>query len=112
MNNKKSIIFIGILIGLSALFFGIYSFVKPEGKKVIIRQGETIIGEHDLYKDETIRFDLDDGEYNILQIKDGKVDMIESTCENQICVNEAPLEEGEPRVIVCLPHGIIVEIEK
>ncbi|MDO4467036.1 MAG: NusG domain II-containing protein [Bacillota bacterium] len=110
--NNKSIKFIGGAILLSIVFFGIFFMMKPKGSVVKISVGKEVYGTYSLEKDNTIEVDLGGGEYNIVQIKDQKVDMIESTCENQICVHEYPLEEGTPGVIVCLPHELIVEIEE
>jgi hypothetical protein len=51
----------------------------------------------------------EDGELNIIQIKDGIVNMIEANCRDQICVKTAAISRnGE--IIVCLPHKLTVEI--
>ena len=49
--------------------------------------------------------------YNILQIRDGKADMISADCHNHDCVNHRPIsKDGEN--IICLPHKIVIQIEK
>lgn len=111
MFKNKSVLFIIGAIVLSGILFGAYFMMNPSGKKVLISINGEVFGQYELNKDQTIKIDLGDGEYNIVQIKDNTVDMIESTCENQICVNDLPLQEGTPGVIVCLPHALIVEIE-
>ena len=53
---------------------------------------------------------------NHIQIKDGKVYMADSTCENQDCVEQGTMtgENVDTRPmrnwIVCLPNGISIEL--
>ena len=35
--------------------------------------------------------------------------MISSNCSNQVCVNHDPISQAGEQ-IVCLPHGLVVEI--
>lgn len=49
------------------------------------------------------------GGSNTVAIDHGSVDVTWSDCSNQICVDHAPITRtGEQ--IVCLPHGMVVEI--
>ncbi|MDY2777372.1 MAG: NusG domain II-containing protein [Collinsella sp.] len=46
---------------------------------------------------------------NTVRIEGGAVDVISSNCANQICAeHDAISEAGEQ--IVCLPHGVVIEI--
>lgn len=46
---------------------------------------------------------------NTIRIADGTVDVISADCSNQICVEHDPISQpGEQ--IVCLPHGLVVEV--
>lgn len=46
---------------------------------------------------------------NTVRIQDGQVDVTEADCSNQVCVDHDPIAHvGEQ--IVCLPHGMVVEI--
>ena len=50
-------------------------------------------------------------EVNFIEIKDGKVLCTESNCNNQICVHTPAIsEENQYLPIVCLPHGLIIQI--
>ena len=50
-------------------------------------------------------------EVNFIEIKDGKVLCTESNCNNQICVHTPAIsEENQDLPIVCLPHGLIIQI--
>ena len=89
--------------------------IKSAGKKIgtySLKENRTLL----ITKDGHI-FDCDgtdsQGEtgYNILQIRDGKADMISADCHNHDCVNHRPIsKDGEN--IICLPHKIVIQIEK
>ena len=50
-------------------------------------------------------------EVNFIEIKDGKVLCTESNCNNQICVRTPAISVENPDLpIVCLPHGLIIQI--
>lgn len=53
----------------------------------------------------------DETNYNILQIQDGKADMISADCHNHDCVDHKPISKGGENII-CLPHKIVIQIEK
>ena len=49
------------------------------------------------------------GSSNTIRIQNGSVTVEEANCSNQVCVQHDPIREpGEQ--IVCLPHGVVVEI--
>lgn len=85
---------------------GIILFVfSNSGEKVIIKQENVTLHEVSLSKNQTIEL-----EGNTIEIKNGKVDVIDATCKNQICVKHKKIEKsGES--IVCLPNKVIVEIK-
>lgn len=47
--------------------------------------------------------------YNRVVISDGTVDVAEADCSNQVCVDHDPIADAGEQ-IVCLPHGMVVEI--
>ena len=65
-------------------------------------------GRYPLDSDITLEIKSDGGN-NILEIKDGKVSMIEADCPDGYCVSTGKIfRNGE--TIVCLPHRLVVEI--
>lgn len=46
---------------------------------------------------------------NTVSIHGGKVDVIESNCHNQVCTDHDPISSAGEQ-IVCLPHGVVIEI--
>lgn len=47
--------------------------------------------------------------YNIVQVENGRIRVLEANCPDQICVKRGWTESGaEP--VVCLPNGLVIEI--
>ena len=137
MKNKKELkVIIGIVLvvllvaGLSYLIPKLLS--KPSQKLRVLKNGEILL-EHELGKDakfmildqeakevpfeESLSSLSDDGrnpamhEVNFIEVKDGKVLCTESNCNNQICVHTPAIsKENADLPIVCLPHGLILQI--
>ena len=59
-------------------------------------------------KERTLRIDGSDG-YNIIQIKDGDLYVIEADCSEHSCMKTGSLKKS--RMIVCLPHHLIITLE-
>lgn len=52
--------------------------------------------------------DADEGS-NTVRIRNGRVDVTSANCSNQVCVEHEPVDEAGEQ-IVCLPHGMVVEV--
>ena len=66
-------------------------------------------GVYSLDQDQEIPIEQDGVVCNYLVVKDGKADMIDADCPDQLCVNmKAISAQGE--TIVCLPHKLVVEV--
>ena len=137
MENKKELkVILGIVVvvlliaGLTYLTPKLLA--KPSQKLRVLKNGEILL-EHDLGKDakfmimdqeaREVSFDeslstLSDDErnpamheVNFIEVKDGKVLCAESNCNNQICVHTPAISrENADLPIVCLPHGLILQI--
>lgn len=46
---------------------------------------------------------------NVVEIKNGKVQIIEADCPDKICVKSKPIDH-QGQMLVCLPHKVIVQI--
>ena len=60
----------------------------------------------DLQKPQELTFVSEDGGYNIVTIKDGKIAVTEANCPDQYCVRQGFCNSGEQ--IVCLPHKLVI----
>ncbi len=137
MKNKKELkVVLGIVVvvlliaGLTYLIPKLLA--KPSQKLRVLKNGEILL-EHDLGKDakfmimdqearevsfeESLSTLSDDErnpamhEVNFIEVKDGKVLCAESNCNNQICVHTPAISrENADLPIVCLPHGLILQI--
>ncbi len=105
--KKNDLLLIGCLVliaGLSSLF---YFFAKTdENAQVIITIDGQNYGTY-LLKEET---QIDIKGKNTLYIKNGRVQMVDADCKDQICVHHKPISKsGES--IICLPNKLIVTVE-
>ena len=137
MENKKELkVILGIVVvvlliaGLAYLIPKLLA--KPSQKLRVLKNGEILL-EHNLGKDakfmimdqearevsfeESLSTLSDDErnpamhEVNFIEVKDGKVLCAESNCNNQICVHTPAIsKENADLPIVCLPHGLILQI--
>ena len=54
---------------------------------------------------------VSEGGVNLLVIENGAARVAEADCRNQVCVHSRPIaQEGE--LIVCLPHKVVVTVER
>ncbi|MDR3364525.1 MAG: NusG domain II-containing protein [Clostridiales Family XIII bacterium] len=65
-------------------------------------------GTIDLREDRLVEVENADG-YNLLEVKDGSIRMLEADCLSQTCVNTGAKSEGGS-MIVCLPNRVVVKI--
>jgi len=110
--GKKEIICLVVLfIIVLAVWLG-YRHMMAEtdsGNLVRITVDGEEYGVYNLEQDQEIPIEIDGEVTNTLVIKDGKADMIEADCPDQICVNTAAIY-AENETIVCLPHKVVVEV--
>lgn len=99
---------IGILAVASFLAFRPKE-VKDAGKVSISVNGkiEKVLN---LNEDTVYEYENDKGYTNTVSISEGKVRMTDANCPDGLCVHQGIIsKDGE--MIVCLPHGLVVEIE-
>lgn len=60
--------------------------------------------------DQTFKVQNESG-YIEIQIKAGKVSVIDADCHDKVCVNTKAIDQGG-EMIVCLPHKLYVQIKK
>lgn len=109
--KKRDILVVILLLFLS---IGMAFFVQKiksneNGNYLRVELNEKEYGTYPLNKDKTFKIKIDEDEYNIVEIKNGKVKMREANCRDLICTHMPSIEKiGE--TIVCLPHRLILEI--
>ena len=110
MKRRNDIILIGILIlGIVSLF--IFNYFRQENTDlpyVNIYHGDKIVYSVPLEKNDEIRVNGDISEV-VIVIKNGRVSVKESGCDNQICVHEGEKSHVND-TITCLPNRIYIRI--
>lgn len=99
--------FIILAVVLAVAIASLCIFLKPDGNQVEIYVDGTLKYTYSLSEERTIT--IDDTGHNVIQIKDGKVTMLESDCPNQYCVTNGSISKVGQQ-IVCLPHKLVVVI--
>lgn len=112
MRVKKTDIILLSVIGILAVlsFFAFRPKELQDKGKVSIsvnaKEGKVL----DLAEDTVYVYENDKGYTNTISISGGKVRMTDANCPDQLCVHQGVIaKDGE--MIVCLPHGLVVEIE-
>ena len=106
--RKADIILFCILIALG-IFLTVTALVGgSKGAQVVISVDGEVYGTYPINRDRTITIDQN-GNHNQVVIKDGHVQMMESSCNNQICVNQGQISTVSIP-IVCLPNRVMIQI--
>lgn len=80
-----------------------YIRVSVDGKEIQkIHIDEKLMGK-------TIKIDTDHG-YNLLELTDDGIKIIESDCPDKICMHMGEISSIND-IIVCLPHKLVIEIK-
>ncbi|MCI5839741.1 MAG: NusG domain II-containing protein [Peptoniphilaceae bacterium] len=83
---------------------------KVRGDTLVVELNGEIYAKYPLSEEKVFEIKTKEGWYNKIEIKSGYADMIESNCNDQICVNMKPIkDEGE--TIICLPHKMLLRVE-
>lgn len=108
--KKREGILIGVILLLAlAGFLAIGLLGKEAGSVAIITIDGEEYGRYELNQEERIVLDADRG-HNVLVVTGEGIYMEEADCPDQICVKQGEISM-ELETIVCLPHGIVVEIQ-
>ena len=106
MKTKYWIIIIAtvlaLCLGLSVLFFS----PREDATHAEITRGGALLKTVDLRVDQTFTVDAEDGGYNVITIKDGKIGVTEATCPDHYCMHRGMLNSGAQ--IVCLPNRLVI----
>lgn len=57
----------------------------------------------------TFRIDTGKDAYNVIEVKPGKIQIIEANCKDQICVNQGAID-NDLKPIICLPHELVIKV--
>lgn len=101
--------FVAVAMVLAVLIASIVMLTAKKGGTVEVYVDGKLTYSYSLDKNRTFEVYCDNGK-NVVEIKDGKVSVIDADCNNRACVkSKAISKKGEQ--IVCLPHKLIVVIK-
>ena len=106
--EKRDKLLIVIVVCVALCAFLAHQIIGGDGAgKVTVKVNGELKGTYSLAEDQTIEIN---GGTNILQIKNGKADMTEADCPDQLCVHQKAISRtGES--IICLPNQVVVSVQ-
>ena len=120
--KKADVILLAVLVAAGLIASLAVARSGHDGGSITVKVGGKTAGSSALDEDRTLLITSDGtvreaqdqesgslSDYNIIQIKNGSVNMTEADCHNQVCVNHKPISRTG-QSIICLPHKVVVEI--
>ena len=99
------ILIAGILLAAAAL--GLALGPGEQGGSVLVLQDGEEIARYDLDEDRTVT--IGEGDYNVLEIRDGEAAVVDANCGDHTCVRTGAVSRaGES--IICLPHRLEIRV--
>ncbi len=113
MNKEKlkhDILFLFIVFFIACFIWLIYHISNNgNANTVIVSQDGNIVGEYPISEEKLTAITYEEDHYNLLQIHDGSVSVLEADCPDQICAGHKPISQGGESII-CLPHKLVIQI--
>lgn len=103
--KKKDMLLAGSVCVLAAvIWIAVHVFMPKENHKIRITVDGEVFGEYSLDENREIAI----GDTNVCRIQDGKVQMTEADCPDQLCIHQRAVDAGGGSVI-CLPNKVVIE---
>ena len=106
---KKDMIFIAVLAAALAGIFAAFALGRDAGVTVRITVDGELYGSWPVSDDCEVNVMIDGKTTNVMEIRDGKADMTEADCPDQLCVHQKAISKDR-ETIVCLPNRVVVQI--
>lgn len=109
--NDRILIVVLIILGLIGVGgVALYSKLSTKEPEAVVYLEGKEKGRYALSDNITIEIRQENGDCNILEIKNGKAQITEASCPDKVCVRHRPVSrQGES--LICLPNQMVVEIE-
>ena len=107
--KKKDMILIAAVLAISLISLAAIKMTQKDGKEVIVTVEGKEVYKTSIKKDQIYQIPEKNGT-NVMQIKDGKVTMIEATCPDHYCMKQKAVDEHGGSII-CLPNKVVIEGE-
>ena len=97
------------LVAIASFSFVRLFFISNEGKEALIKVGNGPVQRVSLKTDRRINLEGEKGGV-VIEIKEGRVRAVESSCFQKICVNTRWINKPGQNII-CLPNKVLITIE-
>jgi len=113
IKKKTALSYIDILIAVSIVLFGLYwlmmrDFNGATDKTVVIYKDDDVIWTLSMQKDRIIQLEPF-GVSMVVEIRDQKVRVLSSSCQQQICVRKGWTGQVH-NPIICIPNKITIDV--
>ena len=95
---------LAVCAGLSVMLF----MPGEEASYAEITSGGKLVRSVDLRVDQEFTVDGENGGYNLISVKSGKIGVIEATCPDHYCMHRGMISSGAQ--IVCLPNRLVITL--
>lgn len=109
MIRKNDLLLAGIILLIGLASIALMLMFRREGSRVIVYLNGNEHASFSLSEDVKYTVRQENGAYNTFIIKDGKVDMIEASCPDKLCVKDRSIHFNN-ETIVCLPNNVVLQI--
>lgn len=119
MFGKRDLLLIAAVLCVAVAAYGAMMLGRSQqtlSDSVYIWVGESLRQTAKLGAPQTITIAQDSGEINVVEITEKGARMLESSCRNQLCVQQGEvtvdnwLRRSLGRSLICLPNRVIVEL--
>lgn len=116
--KKRDVIIIAVFLAVALIGLGAVRLFAPKGSITYadIYVNDQLYEAVPLNEDTVITVDQGDGKVNQIQVKDGEIFMVDSTCADHLCITQGAMSpdnyEKRPMLnwIICLPNLVSVEL--
>ncbi len=116
--KKRDLIIVAAVLLIAVAGMVAVKFFAPDTATGTARilVGNYLYKEVSLDEDQVIEIDQGNGIINHVEVKDGAIDMLDSSCPDQQCVGQGEItrENYEERIlrnwIICLPNQVTIEL--
>ncbi len=107
--GKNDAWFLGIVGVVLVIFVILYSAFGKQGASVLVTVDGSTYGTYSLAQNQRVEIVIDGVTTNILEIQDGKADMVEADCPDKLCVHQKAISKNN-ETIICLPNKVVVQV--
>ena len=114
--KKRDILIIIVVLAVAVGLLAARQFLTAGGEedRVEVYLDSKLYQSLPLDQNTVLEIKQDDGGFNLVEIKDGVVRMMDANCPGQDCVHMRPMSADDLGskfgVIVCLPHRVSLEL--